>query len=101
MKINWLLIYVSLLYNGIRYLEDQKTRSKSEDNSLDKEIKGFLHDSSLYYNSGLRLLDIKSKEKVKPINGRSPDWEQVQEQIKGDVIGIEKSIGIFIKYDYK
>ena len=94
-------MYVSLLNNGIRYIEDPRTRSKPKDSSLDKEVKGFLHDSSLSYNSGLRLLDIKSKEKVKPINGRSPDWEQVQEQIKGDVIGIEKSIGIFIKYDYK
>ena len=100
MKIDCLLIYVFLLYTGIRYLEHQKTRFKSETRSLDKEIKGFLHISSSHYNSGLRLLDIKSKEKVKPINGRSPDWEQLQEQIKGDVIGIEKNIGMLRKYDY-
>ena len=98
---NWLLIYVSLLYNGIRYLEDQKTKSKSEDSSLDKEIKGFLHDSLLHYNSGLRFLDIKSEGKVKPISGRNLDGQQVQEQNNGDVIGIEKNIGMFRKYDYK
>ena len=101
MKINWLLIYVSLLYNGIRYLEDQKTRSKSEDSSLDKGIKGFLQDSSLHYNSGLRLLDIKSEENVKPIIGRNLDGEHVQEQNKGDVMEIEKNIGMFRKYDYQ
>ena len=101
MKITWLLIYVSLIYNGIRYLEDQKNRSKSEDNSLDKEIKGFFHNSSLHYNSGVRLLDIKSDEKVKPISGRNLDGEQVQEQNKEDVIGIDKNIGMFRNYDYR
>ena len=100
LKIDWLLIYVSLLYNGIRYVEDPNARSNSEDSSLNKEIKGFLRDSSLHYNSGLRLLDIKSEEKVKPISGRNLDGKQVQEQNKGDVIGIEKNIGMLRKYDY-
>ena len=65
MKIDWLLIYVSLLYNGIRYIDDPKTRSKPEDSSLDKEVMGVLHDNSLHYDSGLRSLDIKLEEKEK------------------------------------
>ena len=94
-------MYVSLLNNGIRYLEDPKTRSKFEDSSLDKEIKGFLHDNLLHYDSGLRSLDIKQEEKEKSISGRNLDGEQVQGQNKGDVIEIEKNIGMFRKYDYK
>ena len=99
-KINWLLICVSLLYNGIRYIDDPKTRSKPEDSSLDKEVMGVLHDNSLHYDSGLRSLDIKLEEKEKSISGRNLDGEQVQEQNKGDVIEIEKNIGMFRKYDY-
>ena len=101
MKINWLLICVSLLYNGIRYLEDPRTRSRPEDSSLDKEVMGFLRDSSLHYDSGLRSLDIKLEEKEKSISGRNLDGEQVQEQNKGNVREFENNIGMFRKYDYK
>ena len=100
-KINWLLISVSLLYNGIRYIDDPKTRSKPEDSSLDKEVMGVLHDNSLHYDSGLRSLDIKLEEKEKSISGRNLDGEQVQDQNKGDVIEVKKNIGMFRKYDYK
>ena len=93
-------MYVSLLNNGIRYIEDPRTRSKPKDSSLDKEVKGFLHDSSLHYDSGLRSLDIKREEKEKSISGRNLDGEQVQEQNKGGVIEIDKNIGMFRKYDY-
>ena len=100
-KINWLFISVSLLYNGIRYIDDPKTRSKPEDSSLDKEVMGVLHDNSLHYDSGLRSLDIKLEEKEKSISGRNLDGEQVQDQNKGDVIEVKKNIGMFRKYDYK